>query len=159
MTVSQWIKTELTEAIRRYPEIADDIREVGRQARQLVSELGYPSSSAVRHMRGALESLISKAETNPVEVDRCPQCGEILVYANTDNTEKGVDIYCEECGYPDEYRGIKMVEVSLRLDKDMLEDILEMARKQIVDDTDALINYIIPKILKEQLENRESGEG
>lgn len=31
---------------------------------------------------------------------KCPVCGEILIEANIgDGT---VDVYCEECGYPDE---------------------------------------------------------
>jgi hypothetical protein len=37
--------------------------------------------------------------------NRCPQCGEQLVTANTNGTEEGLDTYCEECGWPDEVRG------------------------------------------------------
>ncbi len=35
-------------------------------------------------------------------LNKCPQCGENLVYANLGNGT--VDTYCEECGFPDENR-------------------------------------------------------
>lgn len=33
-------------------------------------------------------------------IDNCPVCGEILIFVNIGNGI--VDIYCEECGWPDE---------------------------------------------------------
>lgn len=36
--------------------------------------------------------------------NKCPQCGEELVSANTDGTKDGVQTYCENCGYPEEDR-------------------------------------------------------
>ncbi len=35
-------------------------------------------------------------------LNKCPQCGENLIYANLGNGT--VDTYCEECGFPDENR-------------------------------------------------------
>lgn len=38
------------------------------------------------------------------EDNKCPQCKAELIQVNTNGTAGGIDIYCEECGYPDENR-------------------------------------------------------
>jgi len=38
--------------------------------------------------------------------DQCPQCGsdEGIKIINTNGTNAGIDVYCEDCGWPDENR-------------------------------------------------------
>ena len=43
----------------------------------------------------------------------CPQCGSEtgIKIVNTDNTPKGVDTYCEDCGWPDDDRSKMNIEL------------------------------------------------
>jgi hypothetical protein len=53
-----------------------------------------------------------------------------------------------------------MVTIELDLDADLIDKLVEMAKKEILNDRDALINYMIPKIIKQrmQIEEDESGD-
>lgn len=41
-------------------------------------------------------------QESPIVKINCPCCGELLVYANLG--DGAVDVYCEDCGWPDEDR-------------------------------------------------------
>ena len=47
---------------------------------------------------------------------------------------------------------IKMVEIEVELDKETVEKLKKIALKEIANDTPALINYIVGKILKEKMD-------
>jgi predicted RNA-binding Zn-ribbon protein involved in translation (DUF1610 family) len=54
-----------------------------------------------------MNGMIKQQEQRDSAKDRCPQCGSDtgIKVVNTNNTSAGVDIYCEDCGWPDENRG------------------------------------------------------
>jgi hypothetical protein len=53
-------------------------------------------------------------------------------------------------------REVKMVEFDIDLDNDTREKLLDLARVQILEDEDALLNWVINKLLKEMVERGES---
>lgn len=93
----------------------------------------------------------------PTENTQCPCCfvGYTLPSHLVDD-EGGVNVDdsddCDDC---DDSKTITMKEISIELDDDLIEGLLKIARANVVNDKQALINYGANLILKTMIEQKD----
>lgn len=80
-----------------------DLKDVSSDAASVVDDLVVENEHLKLNLVNAAKTIreYSEAAAAPYfkALNICPKCHQLLVHANTDNTEEGVDIYCEDCGW------------------------------------------------------------